>query len=166
MCFGTWLTCVAVCCKILQRVAAYCSVLQRMTVCWGVLQCVAAGAAAADREGSMCFDVTHSNVTWLLHMWNDYWINDTTHSESGMWFWRGSFHSFVCLHTWHVIFICDMAHSHVKWRIHMQHASYIRDQTHEEGGMWFSTGSFDSFMCIHMQHDSIMCDITHSQGGM
>ena len=63
MCFGTWLTCVAVCCKMLQRVAAYCSVLQRMTVCWGVLQCVAAGTAAADREGSMCFDVTHSNVT-------------------------------------------------------------------------------------------------------
>ena len=63
MCFGTWLTGVAVCCKMLQRDAAYCSVLQRMAVCWGVLQCVAAGAAAADREGSMCFDVTHSNVT-------------------------------------------------------------------------------------------------------
>ena len=68
MCFGAWLTCVAVCCKMLQRVASYCSVLQRMAVCWGVLQCVTAGAAAAGREGSMCFDVTHSNVTWLLHM--------------------------------------------------------------------------------------------------
>jgi len=27
MYFGAWLTCVAVCCRILQRVAAYCSVL-------------------------------------------------------------------------------------------------------------------------------------------
>jgi len=51
--------------------------------------------------------------------------------------------------------ICDMPHT------------YTRDKAHSsEGGMWFSKGSFHSFMCIHRQHDPFICDMTHSQGGM
>jgi len=52
-----------VCCSVLQCIAVCCSVLQCVALCWSVLQCVAACAAAADGEGGMRFDVTHSCVT-------------------------------------------------------------------------------------------------------
>jgi len=55
---------------------------------------------------------------------------------------------------------------YVTWLIHVRHASYIPDKTHSEGGMWISTGSLHSFMCIHMRHDSSICDMNQYQGGM
>ena len=76
-------------------------------------------------------------------------------SESGMWVWRGTFHSFVCIHTWHVSFMRDMTHLHAKRLIHMRHASNIRDMTHSEGGSDFQ-------LAASIPLCAIVCNMTHS----
>jgi len=79
--------------------------------------------------------------------------------------------------TYSSAFIRDMSHSYVIWPILMWNDSficdmlhtYIRDQTHSEGGKDFqqaaSTPSSYATWPIHMRHTSYIRDQTHEEGG-
>jgi len=83
-------------------------------------------------------DVTHSYVTWLIHMC------DVTHSYV-------CHDSFTCA-TW-LIHMCDMTHSYVAWLIHMC------DMTHlyvRHDSLMCATWHIPVWLVIHT------CDMTHS----
>jgi len=71
-------------------------------------------------------DMTHSHVSWLIHMWHDSFTGDMAHS-----------HVTWLIHTWHVArhatrlldIPCDMTHPHVTWLIRMWHDSFTWDMT-------------------------------------
>jgi len=102
--------------------------------------------------------LTHSYVTWLIHMWRDSIACDVTLAHSCV--------TVTCLiHMWHDSFICDMTHSYVIWLVCMWRDSFICDMTHSR--VWHvsficdMTHSFVTWL-IHMWYDSFVCDMTHS----
>jgi len=106
------LQCIAVCWGVLQCVAVCCSVLQCVAGCCSVLQCVAVCSFMCGNESChMCacrvtreyvmWKMSHSHVTWYIHMWRDIFTCDVTYSHV----------------TWH--------YAHVTWLIHTLHDSFV-----------------------------------------
>jgi len=107
----------------------------------------------------ICNITTHSNTSWLIHMWHDSFTRDVTHPYV-IWL----------IHTWRDSSICDMTHSHVTWLIRMWHDSFTRDVTNPYV-TWLIHTWRDSSICdmtysyvtwlIHMWYDSFIRDVTH-----
>jgi len=89
--------------------------------------------------------MTHSFVSWLIHMWHD----SSTHAICS--FVYDMTHSYVTwlIRMWHDTFVCDMIHSYVTWLIRMWHDSFVCDMTH----------SYMTWL-IRMWHDSFVRDVT------
>jgi len=96
-------------------------------------------------------DMTHSYVTWPIHLRIDSFIYDLTHSDV----------TWLIL-TWHGLFIRNMNYLYVTQPIHMWHDSFICDMTHSY--VWQDSFIGDmphsyvtSFMHMwHMWHDSFV----------
>ena len=79
------------------------------------------------------YDMTHSCVIWLIHMWHDPF---TMTDSRAIWLIRMQHDTFICDTTdfWHAqslfciqIFICEMTHSNVTWLIQIWHDSFMYD---------------------------------------
>ena len=96
----------------LQRNATHCNTLQR-TVTQGI------------RHDSIIFDMTHSCVVWLIHMWFDSFICDMTHSYVTHLIHMCNECMTWLMHMWCDTFILDMADSCATWRIHMWRDAHL-----------------------------------------
>jgi len=84
--------------------------MTRSCVTWLVLKIQRWGAECHPTSlyiANYMWNMTHSYVTWFIHMWPHSFLCDMTHSYV-TWF----------IHMWHDSFICDMTHSYATWPIH------------------------------------------------
>jgi len=107
--------------------------------------------------------MTYSYVTWRIHVWQDVFIRDVSHSYlTRRVYLCDMTHAYVpCfIHDVpcsHVVFMCDMTYSYMTWLIQlfdMTHAyvpCFIHDMPHSH-----------VTSRIHVRHDVFIRDVTHS----
>jgi len=136
----------------------WCCVVGCITVCCSVFQCVAVFSVlhVTHMHTRFIFDMTHSSVTWLIHL---------CHESQVMQEW--CMHMYA--HVWHDSFMCDMTHSRVTWVLHLWRDSFIYDMSHSSMPWVISHASLVyAHVCAslkrhnHVWHDSFTCDTTHS----
>jgi len=136
----------------------WCCVVGCIKVCCSVFQCVAVFSVlhVTHMHTRFIFDMTHSSVTWLIHL---------CHESQVMQEW--CMHMYA--HVWHDSFMCDMTHSRVTWVLHLWRDSFIYDMSHSSMPWVISHASLVyAHVCAslkrrnHVWHDSFTCDTTHS----
>jgi len=92
-------------------------------------------------QASFTCDMTHSRVTWLIPVWDDYsrvtWL----------------------IPTWHESFKRDKPHSYVTWLIRIWHDSFRCDKTLSD--FVCNTNHSSLTRLIHIHREWLMCDMTH-----
>jgi len=146
MAMGMSLVCCAVCCSLLQSVAVSYGWLVDMGVKSRHVCCGCGYVMGV--TWLIRFDMTHSCVTWLVHVWHDSIVCYMTHWFGTQFLSCGALlllRVTWLIHVWHDSLMCDITHLCVTWLIDVVH-----DHCHVVHCYW------------RVWRDLFMCDMTHS----